>query len=571
MIFCSPGRLRFLFGMLFPLGFYGIPAWSQARNYYISAAGSNRNCGCSPDHAWHSPAILNTLRLQPGDSVLLRGGDTVRGPIILSRGEDGIPGYPIVFGSFGNGRACVSGRDGDRDSGGLIGVDSRYIHICRLDFLGPGPDRDSASGRGSGILFISRDPGRVPGHILLELCRSSGFGGYGILFRVAPEADIPGFRHIRIRNCQADSNGEAGIASEGGPWGYPNRDFRIRGCLAFDNPGIRGKKDNHSGDGIVLGGVDTLRIEDCEAYGNGAWNSCPGAGPVGIWVWMCRHALIEHCISHDNLTGTGKDGGGFDIDGGSSDCIIQYNISYRNEGAGFLLAEYGALFPFRDNTIRFNISLDDGRDHGYGGISLWGVDSLHPVRSSYLYNNTIVQDSGARDYSIPCDLFILGNHLDSVVLANNLLVSGVGTRFITSLNPLPRSSLLLENNDYASLGSGGFLWSGDLFAELRSWLQRAGGQERYQGRLRALALIPRFRQTRPAGSSSSQGEPGPGLGIPEPGLLLAHAGIDLDLLGIRNPGSSDFAGRPLRRPLPLGAFQKAWRSGELDRIWRSIP
>jgi hypothetical protein len=156
-------------------------------------------------------------------------------------------------------------------------------------------------------------------------------------------------------------NGQAGIASYGSYKGFQHKDFYIAYCRAFDNRGILTKTESHSGNGIVMSMIDSLIIEHCEAYENGADNRCNAGGPVGIWVWMCKHATIQYCISHDNHTGTTKDGGGFDIDGGASNCILQYNYSYNNEGAGYLLAEYGALFPFTNNIIRFNISVNDGR------------------------------------------------------------------------------------------------------------------------------------------------------------------------------------------------------------------
>ena len=171
-------------------------------------------------------------------------------------------------------------------------------------------------------------------------------------------------------HCNASENGEGGIASYGSHMGFQHKDFYLAYCKAFRNRGNLSKNTKPfrqwycNSDGRWL-------IEYCEAYENGSNNRCTAGGPVGIWVWMCKNATIQYCSSHDNYAGLTKDGGGFDIDGGASNCILQYNYSYNNEGAGYLLAEFETWFPFTHNIIRFNISINDGRKNGYGG-SLFG-------------------------------------------------------------------------------------------------------------------------------------------------------------------------------------------------------
>ena len=57
-----------------------------------------------------------------------------------------------------------------------------------------------------------------------------------------------------------------------------------------------------------MGEVDGLLIDHCTAFENRADNRCESRRPVGIWVWMCKKAVIQYCVAHDNHTGSTKDG-----------------------------------------------------------------------------------------------------------------------------------------------------------------------------------------------------------------------------------------------------------------------
>ena len=278
--------------------------------------------------------------------------------------------------------------------------------------------------------------------------------------------------------------------------GFQHKDFYIAYCKAFGNRGILTKTQNHSGNGIVMGMVDGLLIEHCEAYENGADNRCDAGGPVGIWVWMCKNAIIQHCISHDNHTGSTKDGGGFDIDGGASNCIIQYNYSYNNDGAGYLLAEYGALFPFTNNIIRFNISANDGRKNSYGAISVWGADSAHSVTNSYVYNNTFYVDDKNLINGTPAAVTFMGPHFKNVVIANNIFVTKGNVNFINSDSIIKKpAAYLLHNNYYSYSNRYIFKYVSTSFPSLQEWLNKNPEQEKADNKTMCLNIDPLFNNT----------------------------------------------------------------------------
>ena len=210
---------------------------------------------------------------------------------------------------------------------------------------------------------------------------------------------------MRITNVYAHDNGFSGINIEsdgqnsGGLEGSGAKLFRnlyIANCVADNNPGCPDIKSNHSGNGILIGGVTNGTIEYCEAMNNGWDMPREGNGPVGIWAYQSDSITIQHCYSHDNKTSEkGKDGGGFDFDGGMTNSVMQYNFSANNEGAGYGLFQYYGASIWKNNIVRNNISYNDGRKNGQAGILMWiAKDSPEPISSGQIYENTVVNCYG---------------------------------------------------------------------------------------------------------------------------------------------------------------------------------
>jgi hypothetical protein len=78
-----------------------------ATTYYVSPTGNDANAGTSPTSPIRTLGRASGLGLNPGDSVLLQGGATFSGKLAVWR--NGAAGSPITVGSFGTGRAIVTG------------------------------------------------------------------------------------------------------------------------------------------------------------------------------------------------------------------------------------------------------------------------------------------------------------------------------------------------------------------------------------------------------------------------------------------------------------------------------
>ena len=83
---------------------------AQAKNYYLSATGSNTNNGLTPATAWQTIAKANASfsLVLPGDSILFRCGDTFYGALVI--GKSGTSTLPIAISSYGTGaKPVISG------------------------------------------------------------------------------------------------------------------------------------------------------------------------------------------------------------------------------------------------------------------------------------------------------------------------------------------------------------------------------------------------------------------------------------------------------------------------------
>jgi hypothetical protein len=319
--------------------------------YYVSLTGNDTNDGLSIKTAWRSIEKVNNTILQAGDKVLFQGGSTFKGNMQLDSLDGGTAKEPLIISSFGNIPAFIDAGAGK----GLSAYNCEGIKVSKLSFYGDGVGKNKQNG----IEFYSDFSTKSLRFIEIDSCEVRGFHQYGILI-AGDKGDKSGYSDVKITNTMAHQNGEAGIASLAKYPGIPHKNFYLANIKAFNNRGILSKSHNHSGNGIVMAGIDGLTIEYCEAYENGADNRCEGGGPVGIWLWMCKNGIIQNCESHHNHAGLTKDGGGFDIDGGSTDCIIRNCYSHDNEGAGYLLAQFDCPVKFRNNKIVNNISRNDG-------------------------------------------------------------------------------------------------------------------------------------------------------------------------------------------------------------------
>lgn len=291
--------------------------------------------------------LLSTISLSDGETLWLESDKKYKGTLCLKdRVNITIAGkgpYPAVI---------------DAGSENGIFIDNcQNIQICGLDIQGNGWRKSKKSGI------------RVIGTKKISICgvEISGFRE-GIVIQKSCE-------DVEIKGCFIHDDGRVGIGIGGDGEGI-NRNIHIAHCKTYDCAGDPFFYKNHSGSGIVIGRTQDALIEYCEAAGNGwAQRQRYANGPVGMWCWgKCERIVFRYCISRDNRTQPGAvDGGGFDFDGSVCDCLMEYDYSYHNEGAGYLLCEYGSGEKWDNNIVRHCVSIEDAcRVPQYGAVHYCG-------------------------------------------------------------------------------------------------------------------------------------------------------------------------------------------------------
>ena len=431
---------------------------AQHRTYYFSNSGNDTNNG-SKDHPLKSLSAFNKLALQSGDIVYFKAGDIFKGNISIDSSKYGTAKNNICISSYGNGTAII-------DAGDLNGItinNSSFINISNLQVKGSGRKTGNTK---DGVMIVHST------NITTKKLDVSGFQKSGLLI----------YSSVNITNVDvyAHNNGAAGITVEGY---YENkitsRNIKIIHCSAVNNPGDPTKLDNHSGNGIVVGHCTNVLIKNCMATNNGWDMPRIGNGPVGIWAYEADCITISHCLAYRNKTSVGgADGGGFDFDGGVTNSVIQYCLSYQNQGAGYCMFQYWGATPWHNNLIRFNISEDDGTvSDGRGGVYVWNSsDDDKQFYNCDFYNNTIYnQKEAALSYSEK-------SKRENFRFFNNIFVAK------DSLIRGDKSADIFSGNDWWSIDKK---FNADGMSDLESWATKYN-VEKLHGKLVGSNIDPLF-------------------------------------------------------------------------------
>lgn len=507
----------------------------EAATYYVSTLGKDSNSGTSQTKAWASIAKVNRTQFAPGDSILFEGGKTFTGGIYFGTQTagtaakvKGIAASPITISSFGTSRAIIS----SGASNGFRGYNTAGFEIKNLVFKGPGRTKEDLNG----IEFYTDIPNTLLSYITIVNVEIYEYRSSGI--SIGSWDDLTaGFGDVTISDSKVHDNGDAGITSYA-QGRLVHKNFIVRNNKVYNNAGQPDKTSSHSGSGIILGDVDGAIIEYCEAYNNGWLNASPSNGPVGIWGYRCNNLIIQYNEAHHNRTGTTKDGGGFDLDGGCTNSIMQYNYSHNNDGPGFLLAQYVGAPLMKGITVRYNISENDGRKNNYGGIHLWSTGSNGGIQDVNIYNNTVYITPSAN--ASPKAIMVQNGGFKNVSIRNNILQVTGGVE-IVRLDTL--TGVRFEENDYWSTDSiFKIYWAGTTYSSLSNW-RSATGQENRSGVSTGYSLNPELV------------DPGKGVTIGNPRLLytlsgytlmptsaLIGKGLNLKTIYGLNVGNQDFFG-----------------------------
>jgi hypothetical protein len=502
-------------------------------SYYVdSQADDDSQTGTSPETAWKTLKRASGCKLEAGDRILLKCGGTYAGSLHVQ--ATGSSAEPAVIESYGEGALPLI--DARGHLAGIHITHTQHLLIREIAITGDGGQTNEkrALRRRYGV-FIDGTASAVS-HVKLDGLRifdiyphqGSKHEGYKSTTHIGIGIAIRGketpVTQVVVANCHIERTGfkaiEMGRAEElmlldnymrdiGGPALQPGR---VKNLL------VRGNTVNGSGSRL-----------DPRMHGRGS----------GIWPWTCENVLIE---KNRFMHARGKgDSCGVHIDYNCRNVVVQYNLSYDNEG-GFV----EILGNNHNCAYRYNISINDGfRVKGIDsafqeGKILWTsgfvgqkIKKQGPY-NSYIYNNTIYVKPGGRS------CYSFSPTTEGLLIANNLfylqgesldVLGDQDKRSLKTIGMIPRT--LVTHNLFRP--SGG-IPNGIPFESI----DQINGDPDYVGR----------------------GEAIPELYIPRNTSLVANQGIEIHPLGGDEIGltiglkvSHDFFGNPIQGKPDIGAVE----------------
>jgi len=516
----------------------GLSSTVLATTYYVSPTGNDLNAGTSTSTAWKTIAKVNSMTFAAGVSILFEGGQTFSGQLNFDN-ETGTPTNPITVSSYGSGRATLSnptmGVEGS-PSYGLRVYNTGGFVINNLILVGPGNVGDRWDENIGVFLHCHQASGVRLDYIRINNIEVSNYSGRGVYVF---GDDYSGFRDVQITNCVFHHIGSFGINTGCNKWPMSqssHNDIYLADNTMYHITGV-GARDPHSGNGIVLAAVNGALVEFNLAYSCGYNETSGGGGPLGMWCWETENVVFQFNEVHHQQTMSG-DGGGFDLDGGTSFGTVQYCYSHDNFG-GDLLMQFGRSRPAHDYLYRYNVNANQGQNNDMGAINFYTDTGGEPYNVD-VYNNTVYVGPDAVPGASAVDVWYWkGGSYSNVNLRNNIFIAEAD-KVLISYQKI--GGFTFQNNVYWQSGEPLVIDAmGTLYTSLAAW--RTGtGQEMLSGQPVGYQMHPQITDVHSR----------PVLGPHNLANLASYklkstsrcrdTGLNLQALFGINPGTRDFYG-----------------------------
>jgi hypothetical protein len=526
-------EIPFRISRLFTILILFLSTSSFAASYYVSSTGNDANSGTSIAGAWATINKVNLTVFHPGDALYFEGGQTFQGSIYLNDSDANDPGNIFIISSYGTGRATINAGT----SYGFYAYNTQGFSISNLIFDGNSTTTNTAIGF---RLYADVSGDKKFSNISIANIEIKNFGAQGVA--IGGWNGLTGYQNLVLSNLSVHNVVADGIVIYGYTSqtlvGWPNKNVSVSNCEIYNVPGFA-NPSGHQGSGIVVSGVDSGVIQYCVAHDNGQSNIHCG-GPGGIWCWDSNNFTIQFCESYKNHSGSGCDGIGFDLDGGMINSVMQYNYSHNNDGAGYLLGQFENARPWGNNTVRYNISENDGVVNE-GSIGLFKGPGT-TMNGASIYNNTIYVSPQAGNNS-ECALYFKdwSTGINNIAFYNNIFITTGNVPFINI--PAGYSAFFAGNIYWASGGNFSIGYQGKNYSSLPAW-RTATGNEVVNGSNTGFTADPLLSNTG-VGGTVGFGNKLASLNaykIRDPASPALNAALDLSSLYSIDPGTRDFWG-----------------------------
>lgn len=380
-------------------------------DYYFSNNGNDESGKGTEASPYASLEKLNSLDLQPGDTVYLDAKSIWNGQIMID--DSGLPGMPITITKYNadsrDDRPVVNaGQAVTKDNitkpkiltlanqgtdcyaaGALEIRNASYVNVSGLELTNDGgeSDKERINGR-NGILVIADLPAETTAatynaeweksaqtSIYIDDCyvhdvnsspsykMAGGINFFGNIDDILVE-------NCTTKNCDNEGIRNAGLYNRNNSWPATLK-------VVFRNNYI----DGSTGDGMVISNVLNSTISGNVVTNCGKPELSGAANYAALWLIGAENTIVENNEVFSNPYSC-NDGEAFDFDHQCKGSVYQYN--YTHDNAGGVLLTMGSVAD--RNIFRYNISVDDG---GYYNKHLFFGD-VSGRKGTYYYNNVFM-------------------------------------------------------------------------------------------------------------------------------------------------------------------------------------
>lgn len=547
------------------LGFLltGGTAQAAGTTYYVSPSGDDSNSGLSPSQAWKSIPKVNGFTFPQGSLIYFEGGQTFTGCLVFN--SKNVPASsastPFRVYSYGTGQATIrSNCTGDYSAA----VTADNVHGFQLNNL-----RIVNGGTTAAGVLLQNQSSRsatqgltVSGSDISGFAPPSGsssvFGGQIMVLGYAVNGNNGPLNNVRIRNNKlhgASVTSPAGTGIYGWGAGVNITNVTVEGNTVY-NLGMAPKT---IGAAITANGWDGAVIQHNVVRDIGA-NVTSCGGTSGIMAYTSNNVAIRYNevyrVQPSPSYTAGCDFDGIDLDGGTTNSVVEYNYTHDNAGSGLLA--YTSTVGSRSwgpNTFRYNVSHNDDWAKAQGG--LFNVVPVAPKGALSIYGNTFYtnKDQSANKNTGTSACFLFGYNAatwasgsqirDNICYMANKDKYGKTGQFY--YNPYPHTGMTLSNNLYYGTNTAGWRWGGTTYTTFAAW--QAAGKE-----TSAVWGDPLF--TAPGNGGTCSWSPTSGTGPqPCPQAYTLKSGSPAIRKGVAVPGNGgrDYYGTTIPNPPNIGA------------------
>ncbi|MEI6675393.1 MAG: Ig-like domain repeat protein [Verrucomicrobiota bacterium] len=372
-----------------------VAAPSAAKTYYVSASGNDSNSGLdSSSAAWKTLAKASTVTLNPGDSILLKCGDTWNEE--LHPTGNGTATNPILIGAYGTGNKPVIDRqDYTQDRNGIFLNDQAGFKIVGIEF-----NRCQ-----TGIYGRYSDNVPTKEFLWIEDCYfhdSLLYGGsyanypapknisLGISLFSYERDNIVSLKDITVKNCvfrrmtSAIWTNNPDNFNQFADWIYNFGNFVIRDCLFEEGYqwqlGIRG----------VAGGAVRACVTVDIGRGFTAFNGVAGAMFFRTKDWIFEDSEWGF-ISRGGGSG---DGEAFDFEGNCDNMTMRNCLFHDTDGPGFLICLYASNWNFHTKLRMENCVLNGKAANPEGRIGKCEIVNSSDLNAATWRNSRFYLSAG---------------------------------------------------------------------------------------------------------------------------------------------------------------------------------